>query len=212
MANLKQAGAQRLAKLSKRPDLPPWWRPLSYVLLVAFTVYLGVSALSSEPPTPLPPEVLALLRQDPATAPATPADRPAPSPPTDGGTTPPDDAPPAGDAPEPPAGGDVVVATVQGGSATVPAAAYDTARAAARALFTGEFGPVPLAASAAVPTGLPRYADPVLGVTLLELSSEGRLVFSTLVDPDGAGPELARPVTVSVVAEASAWRFAGFGF
>jgi hypothetical protein len=224
MANLKQAGTQRLAKLGRRPDLPPWWRGLSYVLLAGFFVYLGVVGLRSETIAPLSPETLAALRQEPGAAAPTPLP---PSPVAPDPVTPEPVEPGVPLTPQPEQGGgagagaesdpgqaagDIVVATVQGGSTSVPAAAHAVARAAALALFTGTFDQVPLAGAASVPTGLPTYAAPVAGATLLELADGERLVFSTVVDPDGPGPEVARPVTVSVVTEGGVWRFVGFGF
>jgi hypothetical protein len=221
MTTLKREGAQRLAKIARRPDLPPWWQPLSYVLLAGFAFYLGVVALSAPDPTPIAPELRALLSQDGGVAspsPFVPSPADPAGPPTSDLPTP--DLPTSdvvpGDVTAPvqpaPAVGDIVVATVQGDSLAVPAAAYDTARAAALALFTGVFDQVPTAAGATLPSGLPRYPDPVVGTTVLELAETDRLVFSTLIDPDGAGPEATRPVTVSVVSERGSWRFAGFGF
>jgi hypothetical protein len=224
MANLKQAGTQRLAQLSKRPDLPPWWRPMSYLLLAAFAIYVGVAALRAPTVEPLSAETLAWLRQDSSAQPPS-VQPPSVQPPTASVPIPPSggassgdaagvEVPPAGDSPGPgaPTPGDVVVATVQGGSVTVAAAAYDVARDAARALFSGTFEQVLLSSNAVVPTGLPRYAEPVVGATLVEIVAEGRVVFSTLVDPDGPGPELSRPVTVTVVLESGLWRFDRFGF
>lgn len=225
MANLKQAGAERLAKLSRRPDLPPWWQNVSYLLLLVFPIYLGVvalrapvttSGLSGAPATQPPVFAAPTPMPVPMPVPAPPAP-PAPSvPPSGAGDAGGQDAgseQPASEGPLPPPGaGDVVVATVQGGSVTVPLAAYEVARAAAAALFTGDFSRVPLASSAQVPSGLPRFQDPVLAVTLLEDSSGGRLVFSTPVDPDGPGPERSRPVTVTVVLEGGSWRLGSFGF
>jgi hypothetical protein len=216
MANLKQAGAKRLAQLSKRPDLPPWWQPLSYVLLILFPVYLGVSVLRA----PTVETGLAGSRpvaQQPASGPIlapTPPQGVVPSP-TDVPVTvaPGEDGDEEADERSPSvAPGDVVVATIQGGSAPVPLAAYETARAAARALFSGDFSQLPLAASAQLPTGLPRYPEPALGTTILEESAGSRMVFSTLVDPDGPGPERSRPVTVTVVLESGSWRFGAYGF
>jgi hypothetical protein len=216
MANLKQAGTKRLAQLGRRPDLPPWWQALSYVLLVGFFIYLGVSALSPRPFAPPPSSSLA----GPAPAPQPPTVPPAQdAAPVPGGAADQDPTEPPADAQPDPTTvdptqtpGDIAVATVQGGSASVPAAAHAVARDAALALFTGEFERVPRAAAATFPTGLPTYADPAVGATVLELAESERFVFSTVIDPDRSGPEAPRPVTVAVTLEGGVWRFAGFGF
>jgi hypothetical protein len=208
MSNLSRLGSERMAKLAKRPALPPWHRPLSYVLLGAFAVYVGWAALTA-PTAPATSQ----LHGAPASAPApsqalAPSQAPAPAPVEQDREQRPQDA--AGDSVQAP--GTIVVPTAQGSSQEVPEAAYQVARAAALALFTGQLEQIPADPQATVPSGLPVYTDPVVSVTVLELAVTGRMVFTTVIDPDGPGPEGPRPVTVSVVESAGRWLFAGFGF
>ena len=117
------------------------------------------------------------------------------------GTTTPDTAPPVVDG--------VAVPNVAGGVVTVADDALAVARAAARALFTGEFVTVPVAAGVAPPSLPATWADPLVESPTVESYTPSTFDISFLVDPDRDGETAPRTITVSVVVEGDRWVWAG---
>jgi hypothetical protein len=107
-----------------------------------------------------------------------------------------------------PAGKLVEVTLQGGGTAQLSLDALLVGQRAARGLFTGSMAGVPVREGAAVPVVLDSWPDPAVGnVEYAIVFPDGSMSLAFPVDPDGAGGEVARLVTVQVVPQAGAWAF-----
>jgi hypothetical protein len=85
-----------------------------------------------------------------------------------------------------------------GNPVSVPEGALKVARSAVSALFTGEFGAVPLAPGVS-PPALPRlWPDPYVGEPVVDSVGDGAFAVAFVVDPDRDGPALPREIVASV--------------
>lgn len=100
------------------------------------------------------------------------------------------------------------VATVDGGTVTLPAGAEAAARAVARAIFTGDFDAITLYPGQTAPVVIaPVPAPEINGVTGAQTFDDGSIQIGYQVDPDGAGPQKPREVSVLVVLVGAQWAY-----
>jgi hypothetical protein len=104
-----------------------------------------------------------------------------------------------------------VVLSDGSGSVDLPLAAVDTAKAAARSLFTGDFSTVLVGPGVATPPPpQQRWTDPQIADPTVESVTDSRVAFAVVVDPDGkAGPEGARKLVVSAILTDGHWAYGG---
>lgn len=175
------------------PNLPPWTKLLPVFGIVGFALYVGAALFTGSPVTTTPTQV-------PATGPTVPigtgatVTAPPSSLPSTTSTTPPSTAATEGDFVTLPGPGGLLVDT--------PTAAIATARAAAVALFTGDFSDVPVGPNAVVPSVVAVWERPYVGEPAVANIGEDTLTFSFTVDPDGDGSEPVRTITVTVARSA----------
>ncbi len=100
------------------------------------------------------------------------------------------------------------VATVDGATVSLPRGAQAAALTMVRAIFTGNFDDVVLYPGQTAPVLIAPWPSPeVRGVVGAQTFSDGSIRVSYQVDPDGAGPEKQREVSVLIVLAGAQWTY-----
>lgn len=189
-------------------DVPQWAGPIATTLGVVMLVAIVISIMSGGG-EPTDQQVIATPGQQfTTTTLGTPSSAvpttPATTPPTAPAATPTDTAPvttqlPAG-------GGETVqLPHVEGSFVEVDKAALDVAHRAAVAQFTGVWDGVPLANAGVPEPPVFVWESPAVTETLVGEAAPGMYRLMVSVDPDGDGPEVPRPLSISVIASDGAW-------
>lgn len=161
-------------------SLPAWWSLVAAVAMGVFVIYAAVSAIPRG--------------QDNST----PVTRPQPTVTSSASTTPATSTPADS--------GSVSVSNGVGGTVEVPVAALQTATAGVRAMFTGDFSTVELAAGSSFPSIGNTWVDPqVSDVVSVSPTDRGGWRFVFDIDPDGASSEVPRRLGISVEPSAQGW-------
>jgi len=196
MGVLSDSARKAYKRGSRRAHIPEWFEPLAYVFGGVAAIVLVVLTFTADVPRPAG-ETASTAVPSPNTA-GTLVITPegvATLPTTDPGTA----------STVPSAEG---VPLLDGGAVEVPAGSYAAAQAVAFALLTGDFSGVVLYPGQPQPILLNTWPDPaILGVVDVELFEDASVRFLLRVDPDGAGTEPARDVSLLLTGTGQGWAY-----
>jgi len=200
MGFLSESAKKAYRSGARRPHVPEWFLPASYVFAGVIVLMLAYGVVFSD--TPVPERADATITSIPdensaeAGTSATGAD---PSNvPIDSGTTPVEGVP----------GETTAVFLLDGGEAAVPATAWTSAQSAVFALFTGDFADVSVYPGKTPPVLLTTWDEPsIVGLVFFAANPDGTVRFVIRVDPDTTGSEPARDVPVVLAPFESRWAY-----
>jgi hypothetical protein len=194
------SAAEKAFSRRRRAYVPDWFQPLSYLFggIAALVLVIGVVTYDGTETAPTAqssvPTIAPADSTPDSTGAASTSDPGTPAPSSTTGTA---------------AGADTVAITgPDGQTLAAPADAVAVSQSAIRALFTGDFTGVPIYPGQPVPSVVRTWPNPrVEDTTVGEELADGTWRLSAVVDPDDAGPELPRQVTVFIASVEQSWAF-----
>jgi hypothetical protein len=184
--SVKDRASRSWARQSRLASLPSWTNPVGAVVLILVLLIILVKALTGGGGSTIPTL--------PYAAPTTPLSS---TPTTLGSTNPTTVSTTPGSA--------IALPTSTGGYQNVPVLAIAAARAAATALYTGNFSRVPLAPGASYRTPTKFYPSPTLTSPRVAGQGTSSLTFYFDVTPAPGATTLSQAVTVIQAGSTWAW-------
>lgn len=198
MGFLSESAKRAYRSGARRPHVPEWFVPVSYGFAGLIALVLAYGVVFSDTPA---------SERAGATITSVPEETSAPegstvpglsNVPVDGGTTPEPGVP----------GETTAVFLLDGGEASVPAAAWTAAQSAVFALFTGDFADVSVYPGKTPPVLLTTWDEPsIVGLVFFAENPDGTVRFVIRVDPDTTGNEPARDVPVILAPFETRWAY-----
>lgn len=177
---IKQRSTKYLSKTTRRAALPSWTNLVGALAIVAVIIIVVIKSLSGH--TTVIPTISGTI---PYTTPTTTTSTP--------GST------------APPAGTTVSLPTSAGGFQSVPTSALSSARAAAIALYTGNFANVHLAPHAAYHAPSTYYPSPIVTSPSVAGPGSATLTFYFDVQPSASAATQRASITVEDVSGVWSW-------